>query len=975
MPFNLRSILKSLRSTNTSRRRAVESLAAIEQMESRELLSAANFGFVGSFEGGAIQQANGVATDVDGNVYTIGNFSGTTDFDPGSGSFPLVSQGATAGADGFISKLDADGNFVAAGQFASDSDVEVTGIDIDADGNLYVTGQFSDTTDFDPGAGVSLLNGGDGDAFVVKLDSSLNLQWAKRLAGNGKIVANGIAVDGDGDAYVAGWFSDTIDFLPGPGTKKKTATGVRDAYVVRFDTDGDSKYVSRFEGQGTNRSQIVDIDADGPGNVFITGWFGGDTDFDPKSGETILSSEGGRDAFASRLDRSGALMWVRQIGSDDGDEGRAIAIDQTTRDVYVGSSHVGTVDFDPTSTSDDRSTNSDDRNTGHENFITRYDSSGTRIWTNQFSENAGDLAVADLAVDVEGDFYVTGVMSGVMDFDANTNVAQFEATSGQDVFTAKYDADGEFIWAGLGDPEYANGIAVADGGAVYVVGEGSGGLFAGGDVVGPGAYVWQTIQTLTYEVPSDVTDIVIRRNGDIFEIYDATAATILETGDISTTAGILLDGSSAASLNVAVDYDFGGSFTLPLGIELIGSDGSNDTVAVIGEPTLESVYRVETSEVTVDGAADVVFNNFEQLDMHSFDVATLRSGDSNDDIRVTATTDLGGGEHSATLSGDAGGTDFVPLRIYDVSALNVRTLGGSDRIRFEQDSFDTRGLVDLAVFGGSGSDTMVVDGGQLTLDTAGGFIHFDGGLDSDTLAIGADVDFEMDTSRVTSSGGGAVFFTDLETGRLTGGTSANRMTARRFGGNVVLDGREGNDTLIGAMGADTIIGAAGDDEINGREGHDVIRGGSGEDTLRGHDGNDRIGGGNDADVIYGQSGSDTLMGGAGADMLDGGADSDALNGEEGADMFMVDANDAANQLLVRLITGNVVAIEQMEPGDDLVLERDTIEQDLNDEVFVNLFDGDDSISVADNVTLDGTVDGGNGLDTCLAPNGWDSLNC
>ncbi|MFK7820056.1 MAG: SBBP repeat-containing protein [Planctomycetaceae bacterium] len=974
MPFNVRSILKSLHSNKKSRRRVVESASAVEKMEARELLSAANFGFVSSFEGGALQEASAAATDSDGNVYTVGNFVGTTDFDPGAGELPLTSQGATATTDGFISKLDANGAFVAAGQFASDSDVEVTGIATDVDGNLYITGQYSDVTDFDPTAGVSFLNGTDGDAFVVKLDSSLNLQWAKRLAGNGSIVANGIAVDGDGDAYVAGWFSKTIDFLPGPGTKKKTAVGKRDAYVVRFDTDGNSKYVSRFEGDGSNRSQITDIDADGPGNVFVTGWFGGDTDFDPKSGETILSSAGGRDAFVSRLDRSGALMWVRQLGGVDGDEGRAIAIDQSTRDVYVGSSHVGTVDFDPSPAFDDRSTNSDDRTTGHENFITRYDLSGTRVWTNQFSENAGDLAVADLAVDVEGDFYVTGAMSGIMDFDTNTNVADFEATSGQDVFAAKYDADGNFIWAGLGDPEHANGIAVADGGAVYVVGDGSGGNFAD-TVVGPGAFVWQTIQVLTYEVPADVTDVVIRRSGDLFEIYDANAAVVLESGDISTTAGIRVDGSNTGSLDVTVDYDHGGSFTMPLGIELEGSSGGNDVVTIVGDASLNGVYLAESSEVEIDGASDVLFKEFEQFNMHAFDKATLRTGDGEDNVRVTADADLAGGEHSATMSGKVNSTDFVPFRVYDVSEINVRTLGGSDRVRFEQDSLDTRGLVDLFVFGGGGDDTMLVDGGRLTLDTSGGLINFDGGVDDDTLAVEGDVDFEMDNSRLASTGGGAIFFTELETGRLTGGDSANRITARNFQGNVIIDGKAGNDTLIGAQGADTIIGAAGDDAINGREGHDVIRGGSGDDTIRGHDGNDRIGGGNDNDIIYGQKGSDTLMGGDGADELDGGADNDALHGEGGADMFMVDADDAANQLLVRVIASSVVSIEQMEPGDNVVTERDTIEQDAEDEVFVNLFDGDDIISVADNVTLDGTVDGGTGSDTCSAPTRWNSVNC
>ena len=64
--LRFRSLLKSLRSNRPSRRRAVEKMVQAEQMESRELLSAANFGFASNFEGGASEVANDVATDASG---------------------------------------------------------------------------------------------------------------------------------------------------------------------------------------------------------------------------------------------------------------------------------------------------------------------------------------------------------------------------------------------------------------------------------------------------------------------------------------------------------------------------------------------------------------------------------------------------------------------------------------------------------------------------------------------------------------------------------------------------------------------------------------------------------------------------------------------------------------------------------------------------------------------------------------------
>lgn len=980
MSFSLRSFLASFAPACTKRRKVAQSAINVERMEARALLSAANFGFAASFEGGAAQNVNDVVTDSSGNVYSVGGFAGTTDFDPGPSTFALTSQGPTLETDGFISKLDKDGNFVAAGQFAGNKDVEITGIDVDPSGNLYVTGNFNGQTDFDPGAGVTLVNGGPGDVFVAKLDGSLNLEWAKRIGGGGKIIANDIAVDASGRSYVGGWFSNTIDFKPGGGQNKLTSAGKRDGYVLKFDTDGNAKFVSRFRGNGSNQSEVAALASDNRGNTVATGSFTGTVDFDPKTGITNVASAGGKDTFVTRLDRSGKLTWIRQTGGVNRDQGHAIAMHKSTRDVYVATSHVGTVDLNPGPETENHSTTSGNTSTGHEHFITRFDGSGTHIWTNQFAENAGNLALTDLSVDANGKLYATGAMSGQIDFDSNANVARFAATSGQDVFAAKYDSDGEFIWAALADSEFAHGIAVGESGAVHVVGYGSGGDFDPGNdtaSTNPGGFVWQLTQSLEYEVPSHVTNIVIRRNGAIFEIYDSDGAVVLASGDISTTAGIVLDGTNTASLNVTVDYGFGGSFDLPAGIDLQSSPGLSDNLSVIGGANLGVEYRpvttiVGSSRIIVDAATDVTFTNVEQIDVSALKSATLRTSGLSDTLNASAKPDLGG-DYSMTFNGTVGQTQIVPLRLHDVLSLNVETNGGNDTVKFNQNSLRTRGLRDLSVDGSSGRDTMIIIGGELNLDVAGGDINFHAGAGPDTLDVRADTDFEMNTKRLNSASGGSVFFDDLEIGEITGGSSDNLIEGRLFDGDLLLHGGDGNDTLIGGLGNDTINAGSGNDIVRGREGSDALRGGSGDDSIWGHNGHDLIGGGNDDDMIYGQSGSDTLMGGNGADQLDGGADNDALRGDGGADMFMIDADEQANQLAVTLITTNIVKVQQS--ANSAQSERDTIEQDAADELFIDLLAGNDVINVAANVTLDGTVDGGLGSDLCSAPESWKSINC
>ena len=94
--------------------------------------------------------SNSIALDSFGNVYTTGSFIGTVDFDPGVGTFNLISLSYQ---NIFISKLDASGNFVWAKNIGGALDDCGYSIFIDSSGNIYTTGVFWGTADFDPGLG------------------------------------------------------------------------------------------------------------------------------------------------------------------------------------------------------------------------------------------------------------------------------------------------------------------------------------------------------------------------------------------------------------------------------------------------------------------------------------------------------------------------------------------------------------------------------------------------------------------------------------------------------------------------------------------------------------------------------------------------------------------------------------------------------------------------------------------------------
>src|SRR5687768_5655223 len=106
---------------------------------------------------------------VSGNIYTTGNFRRTSDFDPGTGAYNLVSGNGISNT--FMSKLDRDGNFIWAKQLAGGIQWCYSAT-LDNNGNLYTTGYFGNELDFDPGPGAYNLSTSGYDVFVSKLNSN-----------------------------------------------------------------------------------------------------------------------------------------------------------------------------------------------------------------------------------------------------------------------------------------------------------------------------------------------------------------------------------------------------------------------------------------------------------------------------------------------------------------------------------------------------------------------------------------------------------------------------------------------------------------------------------------------------------------------------------------------------------------------------------------------------------------------------------
>lgn len=287
-------------------------------------------------------QALGIGVDSAGNVYTSGQFQGSADFDPGTGTVELTSAGES---DIFVSKLNGNGDFVWAKQIGGSDIDRAVRLAMDGAGNVHVTGRFAGSVDFDPGPGTANLsgNGSEPDSFVLKLDGDGNYVWAVAMGGTDGERGVGIAVDNAGNLNATGWFRGTADFDPGQGVFNLTSSGEDDVYVVKLNSSGNFVWAKNFGGPFSEEGWGITVDQ--AGNVYTTGSFINTADFDPGPGTFTLTAADSN-IFVSKLDSSGEFVWAQQMVSSSRGLGLDIAVDRKNN-VYTTGYFSGDTDFDP----------------------------------------------------------------------------------------------------------------------------------------------------------------------------------------------------------------------------------------------------------------------------------------------------------------------------------------------------------------------------------------------------------------------------------------------------------------------------------------------------------------------------------------------------------------------------------------------------------------------------------------------------
>ncbi len=257
----------------------------------------------------------GIGSDASGNVYITGSFGYNSDITFGNQT--LQSYG---GYDMFLVKYDTDGNVLWANRMGGSDTDGAQAIHVDSNGNSFITGWFINEADF---GGISLVSTNTAymEICVAKYDSNGNCVWANfaEVPQTGNYASGrGIAVDGSGNAYITGYFQNSLSF----GNDTLSNEGSKGLFIAKYDSSGVPLWGRSAGGTGTDYGNAVFVDSNG--NAVVTGYFTSSY-LIFGSFPVINSNVGYNDVFIARYDPDGNVVGALGIGGPDNDYGMAVA--------------------------------------------------------------------------------------------------------------------------------------------------------------------------------------------------------------------------------------------------------------------------------------------------------------------------------------------------------------------------------------------------------------------------------------------------------------------------------------------------------------------------------------------------------------------------------------------------------------------------------------------------------------------------
>lgn len=326
-------------------------------------------------------------------------------------------------------------------QLGTENHDEARGIAVDRGGNVYIVGLTRGSLDGNVNA--SGIDADFADPLITKYDADGNKLWTRQTGTTGFDYHNDVVIANNGSIY-------TVGYADGIGT-----SGYGDAHLAKWDSDGNQVW-KQFIGDADHREFLNGVTSDINSNIYVAGFA------EHKSVSVVELPEPDSlvDGVVAKYDPDGNELWTRTIDSGAVDRVRSVATDSqgnlyalgVTKGYLGGNTHVG----------------------GSDVFLTKYDTDGNQLWTQQLGTPANEspgryLPNMGLVIDAGDNIYISGTTEG--SFSGQTNAGS------SDVFVARYDTNGVLGWLrqfGTGADDRVSGLAIDRDGNINLTGRTNG---------------------------------------------------------------------------------------------------------------------------------------------------------------------------------------------------------------------------------------------------------------------------------------------------------------------------------------------------------------------------------------------------------------------------------------------------------------------------------------------------------------------
>jgi hypothetical protein len=314
-------------------------------------------------------------------------------------------------------------------------------MDVDHADNIYLGGESYSDGLATPGAEQKKVDGQESDGLVAKFTPAGTLTWCRYFGGANKDQVLGIKVDPFNRVLIDG-YTLSSDSIATPGSFQPAYGGKGDGFLCVMDSNGKTSWSTYYGLNKDDRSHHVTTDKHG--NIIMSG--------------TALSSglgtpgtfhpnhDGFLDAFLVKFTPSGARTWCTYLGGANDDRGRECEVDHEGNIILCGYTQSDTGIASAGAFKNYFSIGTD--STGvvtHDAFVAKFDSNGHRLWATYFGDTLTETA-RGLAINSVNEIFISGTTFS-SDHIAYGNAYQFQLGGISDLYFAKFNTGGALLWS------------------------------------------------------------------------------------------------------------------------------------------------------------------------------------------------------------------------------------------------------------------------------------------------------------------------------------------------------------------------------------------------------------------------------------------------------------------------------------------------------------------------------------------------